>query len=147
MMISAKNFLSEKEKNAVVSAIRAIESNTSGEIRIHIDDSCSEDVLDRAVQVFHHLKMDQTAFRNGVLIYIAVRDKQFAIIGDKGINKKIDEDYWKSISYQMQQNFIRESPSKAIINAVHQIGKTLSTHFPDLDKFDKNELPDEISFE
>ena len=146
-MASAKNFLSDAEKDAIVSAIRTAEATTSGEIRVRLDDRCDEDVLDRAVKVFHHLRMDKTVFRNGVLIYIAVRDKQFAIIGDDAINKKVDDDFWKNVSHQLHTDFKNEQPQQGILKAIETIGKTLSTYFPDIDKLDRNELPDDISYE
>ena len=146
-MASSINFLSVSEKDAVVSAIRAAEATTSGEIRIHIDDRCDEEVLDRAVKVFHHLRMDKTVFRNGVLIYIAVRDRQFAVIGDEAIHKKVDDDFWKDISHQLHNSFKNEQAFQGILNAIETIGKTLSTYFPDIDKLDRNELPDDISYE
>ena len=135
------------EKDELVKSIRKFEANTSAEIRIHIDDRCDEDVMDRAVKVFHHLNMDKTVFRNGVLIYIAVVDKQFAIIGDEAIHKKVDADFWKDISYKMHLDFMNNTPIFAIQNAIETIGKTLAIQFPDINNLTKNELSDEISFE
>ena len=146
-MASAKDFLNDAEKDTVVSAIRTAEATTSGEIRVHIDDRCDEEVLDRAVKVFHHLRMDKTVFRNGVLIYIAVKDKQFAVIGDEAIHKKVDDDCWKNISHQLHTDFKNEQAHHGILKAIDTIGKTLSAYFPDIDKLDRNELPDDISFE
>ena len=146
-MASAKNFLSDVEKDELGKSIRKFEANTSAEIRIHIDDRCDEDVMDRAVKVFHHLNMDKTVFRNGVLIYIAVVDKQFAIIGDEAIHKKVDADFWKDISYKMHLDFMNNTPIFAIQNAIETIGKTLAIQFPDINNLTKNELSDEISFE
>lgn len=145
-MISAKNFLTDEEKNKVVTAIRTVETNTTGEIRIHIDDSCDEDVLDRAVEIFYHLRMDKTIFRNGVLIYIAVKNKQFAIIGDEAIHQKVDAHYWKDISFELNNDFQYKQPTEAILHAIQTIGNTLAQYFPALDNFDKNELPNEISY-
>ena len=146
-MASAKNFFNHAEKEAIVAAIRKVEIHTSGEIRVHLDDRCDEDAFDRAVNVFRYLKMDQTAFRNGVLIYVAVKDKKFAVIGDEAIHHKVDNDFWKAISQKLHTEFIEQHFANGIINAIETIGKTLTKYFPNVDELDRNELTDDISFE
>lgn len=145
-MISAKTFLTDEEKNKVVDTIRKIEAATTGEIRVHIDDACTDDVLDRAVEVFYHLRMDKTVFRNGVLLYIAVKNKQFAIIGDEAINQKVTAKFWKEISFELNNDFKNSAPITAILHALQTIGIQLAHYFPALDILDNNELPNEISF-
>ena len=145
-MSSAKDFFNNTEKDGIVSTIRKVELHTSGEIRVHIDDRCNEDAYDRAVKVFDYLNMNNTNFRNGVLIYIAVKDKKFAVIGDKAIHNKVDNDFWKNITHQLQKEFVEQNYSKGIINAIETIGKTLVKYFPDVDELDRNELQNDISF-
>ncbi len=141
----SKQILTEHQKKQVVEAIGQAENNTSGEIRVHIDKKCKGDVLDRAAFIFDTLNMQKTAQRNGVLIYLATEDRQFAILGDAGINQKVPVDFWDStkdlmISYFKQGNFT-EGLSKGILLA----GEQLKKHFPH-QKDDKNELGDDISF-
>ena len=146
-MASAKDFFNDTEKDAIVSTIRKVELHTSGEIRVHIDDRCKEDAYDRAVKVFDYLNMNKTTFRNGVLIYIAVKDKKFAVIGDKAIHSKVDSNFWKNITHQLHKEFAEQHYSNGIINAIETIGKTLVKYFPDVDELDRNELQNDISFE
>lgn len=146
-MASAKDFFNDAEKDAIVSTIRKVELHTSGEIRVHIDDRCDEEAYDRAVNVFNYLHMDKTTFRNGVLIYIAVKDRKFAVIGDKAIDKKVDNDFWRNITQQLHNEFVEQHYSNGIINAIETIGKTLVKYFPDVDELDRNELQNDISFE
>jgi len=146
-MASAKDFFNDTEKEAIVAAIRKVEIHTSGEIRVHIDDRCDKDAYDRAVNIFQFLKMDKTAFRNGVLIYIAVKDRKFAVIGDQAIHSKVDDDYWKTISAKLHDEFVEHHYAEGIIRAIETIGKTLTKYFPDVDELERNELPDDISFE
>ena len=91
-----KAFFSESEKTKIVQAIQTAELSTSGEIRVHIDRTCDEDVLDRAAWWFKQLKMEKTKLRNGVLIYLATESKKFAIIGDAGINTIVPKDFWET---------------------------------------------------
>src|SRR4051812_9161714 len=99
--MGAKNFFSTEQQQSIRNAITGAELNTSGEVRVHIDDKCLEDVLDRAADTFHKMKMDRTELRNGVLFYLAVEDRKFAILGDKGINEKVPADFWDNIKEAM----------------------------------------------
>ncbi|MBK9328014.1 MAG: TPM domain-containing protein [Sphingobacteriales bacterium] len=146
-MASAKTFLSDVEKDTVVAAIREAELHTSGEIRVHIDDRCDQDAYDRALKVFQSLKMYKTPFRNGVLLYIAVKDKKFAIIGDEAIHQKVHPDFWDVVLGNLREDFSSQHFMEGIMKCVQTIGITLSTHFPDIDQLDRNDLPNDLSFE
>lgn len=146
-MASAINFLSDEEKNAVVSAIRNVELYTSGEIRVHIDNRCDGDPYDRAVNVFYHLNMDKTLFRNGVLIYIATQDRKFSIIGDEAIQGKIDKNFWSTIIAQLIKDFKNNSYKDGIVTSIDTIGNVLKKYFPAIDNLNSNSIPDDISYE
>ncbi len=146
-MASAKDFFNEAEQEAIVTAIRKVELYTSGEIRVHIDDRCDQDAFDRAVNLFQHLKMDTKPFRNGVLIYVAVKDRKFSVVGDEAMHEKVGNQYWKEITQQLHNDFQQANYGNGIIKAVESIGATLAKYFPNVDELDRNELPDDISFE
>lgn len=146
-MASAKHFLTEAEKNSIVAAIRKAELHSSGEIRVHIDDRCDNDAYDRAVKVFQHLDMDKKIFRNAVLIYIAVKDRKFSVIGDEALHEKVGKDFWKNITEQLHNDFQMNNIGTGICNAIDTIGVALLKYFPAIDELDRNELPDDISYE
>ncbi len=137
--------ISEKEEKLISEAVESAERFTSGEIRICVEKSCDEPVLDRAANYFKKLGMDKTAQRNGVLIYIAVKDHQFAIIGDAGINRLVPHDFWDSTKEAMVGHFKNGDLAGGIITGVELAGQQLQTFFPYLDD-DVNELPNHISF-
>ena len=143
--MSAKKFFTKEQQDAIVKAIANAEHNTSGEVRVHIDDECKEDVLDAAAKVFHKLKMNKTALRNGVLFYLAVADRKFAILGDKGINEKVPADFWDNIKETMLAHFKQTQFTEGLSKGIEMAGEKLKVHFP-LQKNDINELSDEISF-
>jgi uncharacterized membrane protein len=143
--MSAKNFFTEEQKLAIQKAIVNAELNTSGEIRVHIDDTCKEDVLDKATAVFHKLKMNKTELRNGVLFYLAIKDRKFAILGDKGIHEKVPGNFWDSIKEEMFVLFKQQKFTEGLCKGIELAGEKLKTHFP-LQRNDTNELSDEISF-
>jgi uncharacterized membrane protein len=135
----------EQDQQRIAEAVEAAERFTSGEIRICIEKSCSEPVLDRAANYFTKLEMDKTALRNGVLIYLATNDHKFAIIGDKGINQVVPHNFWDETKEAMLREFKTGNLVEGIITGIGMAGKQLQTFFPYLDD-DRNELPDQISF-
>jgi len=142
----ARRFFSKKEEKQRSEAIRNAESKTSGEIRLHLEDHCKHgDALSRAWQVFHELEMGETAERNGVLIYLAVQDHQFALIADAGIDEAVPEDFWDQVVNEMQDDFRNGNFLSGILKGVHQAGEKLQTFFP-RKVSDQNELTDDISY-
>ena len=143
--MSARKFFSEADKKAITGAIAEAELNTSGEIRVHIENRCKEDVLDHAAYLFEKLNMHKTEARNGVLFYLAVKDHKFAILGDAGINAKVPEDFWDNIKERMANHFKELHFAKGLAEGITMAGQKLKDHFPrQVD--DVNELSDDISF-
>lgn len=145
MTVSAKKFFTPEQQEDITQAVMNAELDTSGEIRIHIESSCSGDVLLRAAQIFKTLKMDQTTLRNGVLIYLAVENRKFAIIGDAGINAIVPENFWEQIKLNMLSRFRDGEFALGLSEAITAAGAQLKQHFPH-DRDDVNELSDDISF-
>ena len=143
--ISAKDFFSPLQKEDIRQAIMDAELDTSGEIRVHVENSHTGDVLDRAAWIFKELKMHQTDNRNGVLIYLAIKNRRFAIIGDIGINQKVGEGFWDDIKSVMLNNFRENKFAEGLTEAIRLTGVQLKTHFP-YKRDDVNELEDDLSF-
>ena len=143
--MDAVNFFSKEEKALIKSAVQEAELNTSGEIRVHIDNRCKEDVMDRAAWWFAKLDMHKTEKRNGVLFYLAVKDRKFAIIGDGGINAVTSDDFWDKIKENMLARFQEGKFAEGLREGILMAGEQLKKHFPhQVD--DVNELSDDISF-
>lgn len=126
-------------------AVQQAEQQTSGEIRVFVDDHCKEDVLDRAAFVFSKLGMEKTEQRNGVLIYVALNDRKFAIIGDAGIHARVGEVFWKEVKEQMASFFKKGKIIEGLEYAVLEAGMRLKEFFP-RSSDDRNELSDEVHF-
>jgi uncharacterized membrane protein len=142
----AENLFSPEQRAQIVSAIQKAETLTSGEIQVHIENHCRGEVLDRAAEVFEALKMYQTKDRNGVLIYLAVAEHKFAILGDAGINAVVPPDFWVKTKDLMTGYFREGKFTEGLIEGIHHAGDQLGTHFPYDTHSDKNELSDEVSF-
>jgi len=143
-MSKVEDFLSKKEEEEIVDAIRTAEKNTSGEIRVHIEKSVNGDAFNRALEVFHFLKMDNTKAQNGVLIYLAVEDKHFVIYGDKGINDAVPKNFWDSTKDVIQSHFKAGNFKQGLVEGILKAGLELEKHFP-WEHGDVNELPNQIS--
>ncbi|MEO6820782.1 MAG: TPM domain-containing protein [Ginsengibacter sp.] len=143
-----KPFFSPQENEKIVHSIQEAERQTSGEVRIFVEGHCKYvDALDRAAEIFDNLEMEKTELRNGVLFYIATKDKQLAIFADKGIHLATDGDqYWKDAVAEILSVFSKDTMVNGIITSIHKIGLALKDHFPYDKDVDKNELPDEIIF-
>jgi len=140
-----KDFLSETDQKKIVDAIKEAELNTSGEIRVHIESYCKGSVLDRAAYIFKKLKMHKTNLRNGVLFYLAYKDRKFAILGDAGINAKVPENFWDEIKERMAAKFREGKFAEGLSEGIIESGNQLKKHFP-YQTDDVNELSDDISF-
>nr|WP_294774139.1 TPM domain-containing protein [uncultured Flavobacterium sp.] len=143
-MSKVEDFLTPEEEQEIVEAIRMAEKNTSGEIRVHIEKHTSIDAFERAMEVFHLLKMDETELKNGVLIYLAVKDKHFVICGDKGINDLVPNDFWDCTRNVMSKNFKEGNYKQGLVEGILRAGEQLKKYFPYQDG-DTNELSNEIS--
>ena len=143
--MDARKFFTTEQQHEIVEAIRQAEANTSGEIRVHIENHCRGDIMDRSAMVFNILKMNETAERNGVLISLAIKDKKFSIIGDEGINKMVEHDFWNDVKDMMAGHFRSGNFTEGIIQGVLRVGEKLKTFFPHKSD-DINELSDDISF-
>jgi uncharacterized membrane protein len=143
--MTAQKFFSKEEQAQIVEAIKTAENLTSGEIRVHIENHCKEDALDRTTFLFEKMEMHKTELRNGVLIYLALKDRKFSIIGDAGINAVVGDNFWEDIKESTITDFKAEAYCAGLCAAIKRCGEKLVAQFP-VAEDDINELSDDISF-
>lgn len=141
--MKSADFFTPEVQAEVVKAIKQAEQKTSGEIRLFVEDHCKQDVLDRAAFMFEKLEMHQTELRNGVLFYLAYLDHKFAIIGDIGINAKVEKDFWNHIKELMREKFSQGHFKEGLSEGIILAGDALQKYFPGQHD-DKNELSDHV---
>ena len=145
-MFLRKRLIPKAEERKIVDAIKQAELQTSGEIRVHIEQYCQdENPIARAIYIFDAIGMSKTVQRNGVLIYVALKSRRFAIIGDSGINNKIPANFWDDAKKNLQTKFAQNDITQGIIEAIEQTGQILKKEFPYLEG-DINEQSDDISY-
>lgn len=138
-------FFDNIQSQILVDAIGRVEKHTDGELRIHIEDFCDIDAVDRAKEVFYKLKMNLTQNKTGVLIYIASEDRKIAIIGDEGINEKVSSSFWDSIIQDIVKEFSHARYLEGLLDGIEKVSKVLKEHFPSKEH-NPNELSNEISY-
>ena len=143
-MSKLEDFLTAQEEQQIIAAIKSAEKNTSGEIRVHIENTTEKSPLERAKEVFLLLNMDETKLQNGVLFYVAVDCKQFAIYGDRGIYHQTKQDFWDAEKELVVNHFSKKQNAEGLISAIEKVGEKLQKLFP-FTSDDVNELPNEIS--
>lgn len=138
-------FFSAEEIAALHASIHTAEKSTSGEIRLHVENHCPYELMDRAADVFTQLEMHKTQLKNGVLFYLSIKDRKFAILGDAGINTKVPAGFWDSIKELVLDHFKNGRYAIGLCEGIEKAGSKLSEHFP-YSKNDVNELSNDISF-
>lgn len=140
-------FLSQEQEEHIVDAIRQAEEATSGEIRVHVEKKCKADsAIERAKEVFVELKMHETEFRNGVIVYVAWKDHKLAIWGDEGIHGKVGKKFWEDEVNLLIKYFKQDDYETGLAEVVLQIGQKLKENFPFEQKGEVNELSNQISY-
>ncbi len=139
-------FFSRAEGRQIIAAIQQAEHKTSGEIRVHVEGHCPGDPLARAREVFAALGMHRTERRNAALIYLAVKDRKFAVVGDDGIHAVVPPGFWDEVRDAMAEDFRRGRFCEGTCHGIASIGQHLKAHFP-WEPSDRNELLDSISTE
>jgi uncharacterized membrane protein len=142
---SAHDFFTGEQKEDIRQAIMNAELDTSGEIKVHIENRCKGDVMDRAAYIFKLLGIHKTEQRNGVLFYLALENRKFAILGDKGIHTKVPEDFWDTIKQTLLNQFRDGRFTEGLVEGITMAGQKLKEHFPHMAD-DVNELGDDVTF-
>jgi len=140
----ASILLHESSIRLIEQAIALAEKQTSGEIRVHLEEKCREDVLDHAAFIFRELEMHRTDLRNGILLYIALDDRKYAIIGDSGIHERVGQSFWTNVSEALKMHFVRGEYLQGVTACIAACGQQLQAHFP-YKRNDENELTNAVS--
>jgi uncharacterized membrane protein len=144
--VKARGFTGAVDRERVVAAIRAAESRSTGEVRVHVTSQAVDDVHAAAVATFEKLGMTATRERNGVLLFIAPLSRKFAVIGDTGIHTRCGPAFWSELAGAVAEDFRAERFTEGIVKGLTRAADILAQHFPrSADRPDTNELPDEVS--
>lgn len=125
-------------------AVHEAESRTSGEIVVRVVQTVSEaasGAREAAIAEFHRLGVVKTKQRNGLLLYIALKERKIELVADDGIAAVIAQEQWDFVVQIISLGFRTGFPAESVAMAVTAMGDLLSKHFP-WSADDVNELPD-----
>lgn len=126
--------------DAIEAAIRASETEHSGEIRFAIETSLTPGQAwrglrgrARAIEVFSTLRVWDTAHNSGVLIYLLLADHDIEIVADRGIAACVEQAAWEAIAQTMETAFRQGEFERGALAGIAQVGTLLAQHFPPQD--------------
>ena len=102
-----------------------------------------EKVTEQAVNAFVRYGVSGTERRSGILIYVSLFERQVVILADKGIDKKVAPETWKTVSEQIADGMRSGHPAEAMVRAIESCRDLLAKYFPPTDK-NPDELPNFI---
>ena len=138
---AVRTFLSAADRERITGAIRDAEAKTSGEIVVHMVDKSQHMPTIDARKAFEKIGMTRTRERNGVLFFVAIRDRKLAVIGDKGIHQHVPADFWPDVVKTVETYFADARFADGLTEGISKVGHELARHFPRRSD-DVNELPD-----
>src|SRR5437762_11227179 len=125
-----KEFINRLDEARIIGAIAEVERKTSGELRVYVSHRKRADPLAFAQKWFLELGMTNTRHRNGVLIYLVPRTRQFAIVGDRGVHEKCGDAFWREVTAGMSDLLKQGRFTDAILDAIQKVGDVLARNFP-----------------
>jgi uncharacterized membrane protein len=144
----AKQVFSPTVLDRIEQAIRQGETTHSGQIRFAVEGALdgrplfrNQSARERALDVFSHLRIWDTAHNSGVLIYLLLADRDVEIVADRGIDAKVGAKGWENICRQMEADFRAGEFERGVIKGIEAVSRELAKHFPPQGPH-RNELPD-----
>jgi len=142
------HFFSDDDFLRISKTIKEMEKITAGEIRVAVKEEKpllkkGKDIRALAEEEFFKLNMHNTRDKTGILLYLILRERQFYILADEGINAKVSQETWDTVRNEMQEEFMSGHFANGLITGVKKVGKILGEHFP-VKADDTNELSNKV---
>ncbi len=137
-------FFEDDFSQLVEKSIEEAELLTSAEFKLHIEEVCNEDLLDRAAFVFSELELHKTKMRNAVLLYVSIDDRKVSILADGGAKAHLSEQFLSETLSTLIKDFKSNQYAEGIGNCFMNIALALKSHFP-YQENDINEISNTVS--
>jgi uncharacterized membrane protein len=144
----ARRIFTPKVLDSIEQAINAGEATHSGQVRFVVEGALDgaplfrdQPARGRALDIFSHLRIWDTANNNGVLIYLLLADRRVEIVADRGIDEKVGAGGWAKICRDMEADFKAGNFEAGVIKGIEAVSRQLAAYFPP-DAHPRNELPD-----
>jgi uncharacterized membrane protein len=144
-----KQIFPQNVLDRIEQTIKHSEATHSGQVRFVVEGALdggplfrNQSARARALDVFAHLRIWDTAHNSGVLIYLLLADRDVEIIADRGIDAKVGAEGWERICRAMEAEFRSGQFERGVIDGIAAVSRELAKHFPPGGPH-PNELPDE----
>ena len=138
--------------DAIEQAVARAERTHAGEIRFAIETSLAPlHILNevtaraRALDVFARLRVWDTEYNNGVLIYVQLADRNVEIVADRGLAGRVTAAEWEAVCRLMEDHFRSARFHAGSVAGVDAVGTLLARHYPHpagQTPVSENQLPD-----
>jgi uncharacterized membrane protein len=143
-----RRIFTPKVLDSIERAIKAGEATHSGQIRFAVEGALdgaalfkNQSARERALDIFAHLRIWDTAHNSGVLIYLLLADRRVEIVADRGIDAKVGRAGWEKICRNMETDFKAANFEAGVLGGIAAVSRELAKYFPP-DGANRNELPD-----
>jgi uncharacterized membrane protein len=144
----ARRVFPKEAIDLIEQAIRAGEATHTGQVRFVVEGALdgkplfsNQSARARALDIFSHLRIWDTAHNNGVLIYLLLADRDVEIVADRGIDAKVGSAGWQKICAAMETDFRAGNFAGGVIKGIQAVSRELATYYP-RQGANPNELPD-----
>ncbi len=98
---------------------------------------------EQAMQEFFGLGLHQTEARTGVLLFVSLFERRVVVIGDSGIDEKIDKEHWVETDQAILDGVKEGRLGDGLVAGIRRCASVLEEHFP-WKEGDRNEIPDRL---
>ncbi len=144
----ARQIFPQDRLSRIEQAIKAGETTHSGQVRFVVEGALDgrplftgQSARDRALDIFSHLRIWDTAHNNGVLIYLLLADRKVEIVADRGIDAHVGAAGWAKICKAMEADFKAGDFAGGVVKGIGAVSEKLARYFP-RHGANPNELPD-----
>ena len=109
-------------------------------------DSMASAVRDRAVRAFVDEEVFDTRDRTGILLFISLFEHRVEVVGDTGINARVQPEDWAHVVEDVLVGIRDGSAGRGLIAAVRRCGDLLEAKGVAIREDDTNELSDSVRF-
>jgi len=96
----------------------------------------------RAIDAFGRLRVWDTRFNNGVLVYLLLADHRIEIVADRGLAGRVSDDQWRGVCLLMEERLRAGEYVDAVVAGMDAVAGLLAAHFPQSPgTSDEDELP------
>jgi uncharacterized membrane protein len=129
-MQTRHKLLQHVDEHRVRSAIEAAEAHTTGKIHVTLSHQVGGSVRSGAERVTKKLRLGNTPERNGVSFFVVPDRREFTVLGDAGIHRKVGQEFWDRVVGAMSEKIKKGDLTDGLIHGIEEAGRELAAHFP-----------------